>query len=88
MIQVTHRPGPIGWEFCCDVGGVQGGGRSLQASIDTSEHAVRHYLSQLTGCSVCAEQARARTRHVCLGQSDGIGGVRAAACWADPMIVS
>ena len=63
MIEVTHRPAPYGWQYRTDVG-LDGGGRSLDACVETSEHAVRVYLSRKTGYDVQPQEARDLTRHV------------------------
>ncbi len=71
MIEVTHRPDGAGWAFsCASVFAVQGGGKSLEASVDAAEHSVRHYLSH-GGHPVLPGEAHRQIRHMCDGRSAG-----------------
>jgi hypothetical protein len=69
MIVVTHRPGLTGWVFDSDVG-LDGATRTLEASMECSEHAARHYLSRRQGYEVLQDDARYQVEHVVLSDSD------------------
>jgi hypothetical protein len=70
MTVVTHRPSPGGWEFDSDVG-LNGTCRTLEASMDCSEHAARQYLSRRQGDEVLQDDARHQVAHVVLSDGDG-----------------
>jgi hypothetical protein len=62
MIFMTHSHGAFGWEYTADEGNIQGVCRTLQASREASEHAVRQHLSILEGHPIPLTNVRA---HVC-----------------------
>jgi hypothetical protein len=64
MIEVTHRRGPIGWEFDSEHARIQGGGRTLDDSIANAEHAVRQELSRLAGRAVAPAVVQPQVNHV------------------------
>ena len=64
IFEVVHVSGPLAWEFrCFTVAAIQGGGGSFEASASAAEHAVRQYLSRITGAPVSLDLARSLTRH-------------------------
>jgi hypothetical protein len=68
MIVVTHRPRRGGWEFDSDVG-LDGATRTLEASMECSEHAARHYLSRRQGYEVLQDDAQYQVEHVVLSDN-------------------
>jgi hypothetical protein len=65
MIVFTHRPCTVrGWEFESDEGHLNGGGRTLAQSKDSSEHAARQYLTRTQGYEVLQRDALYRVDHV------------------------
>ena len=70
MLVVTHRPSKCGWEFNGDGGIVEGGARNLDESIDSAEHAARHYFTSRMGYPVPLEEAKRRVDHVVVAVTD------------------
>jgi hypothetical protein len=64
MIVFTHRPSTHGWTFHSEAGDLDGGGRTLERSMDSSEHAARHRLSLEQGYPVLADDVRHQVEHV------------------------
>ncbi len=64
MIVFTHRPSPHGWTFHSDAWDLDGGGKTLEASMASSEHAARHCLSLEQGYPVLPEDACHQVEHV------------------------
>ena len=67
MIQVEHFI--VGRQWCFVGTGapsVNGGGRTLNASIESAEHAVRHYLERQLHRQVDQCEAAHLTNHVCM----------------------
>jgi hypothetical protein len=87
MIVFTHRPSPHGWEFGSEVAGLHGSSRTLEKSLDSSEHAARYYLSRRKGYAVRLEDVCDEVDHVIQGaQSDeSLAAQRVARRFAGPL---
>jgi hypothetical protein len=63
MLEITHRPSGSSWVFnCAQTRLIQGGGHTLDESVDCADHAVRQYLSR-GGYEVTLADARHRVTH-------------------------
>jgi hypothetical protein len=63
MIVMTHSHGAFGWEYTSDRGDIHGVCKTLQASREASEHAVRQHLSILQGHPLAPTDVPAHVRH-------------------------
>ncbi len=68
MIVMRHHQTHNGWVYSAASANIEGGGRTLEGSMDASEHSARHHLSAVHGYAVEHEDARAQVRHTIDGE--------------------
>jgi hypothetical protein len=68
MLEVVHRrqgADGAGWIFdCLSAPAIHGGGRSYRESVESSEHAARHYLSREAGFPLDPVDCNRQLRHL------------------------